>query len=105
MTIECGGVVAKDGQHRKFVHHLSTEDRLEIKLVGFRDGGLAHYSKYFKRWPLDSLIGSGTVSVEAGEEDDLWGLVVRGSMENTTEEREKERLAIIEKNRNWTPPF
>lgn len=92
-----------DGQRRKFTHHLNSEDRLEIELVGFKDGGLAHYSKYFKRWPMDSYIGGSTVSVSAGEEGDLWGLVVKGTLDTSAEEREKEHQEIIKKNRNFRP--
>lgn len=103
MTIECGRVRAKDGERRKFTHHLNSEDRLEIELVGYQNGGLAHWEKYFKRWPMDSYIGGGTVNVNAGGEDELWGLVINGTLDNTAQKREEEHQAIIEKNRNWKP--
>ncbi|MBP9759583.1 hypothetical protein KBD45_07870 [Candidatus Dojkabacteria bacterium] len=103
MTIESGGVRANDGERRKFTHHLNSEDRLEIELVGYHDGGLAHWEKYFKRWPMDSYIGGGTVNVNTGEEDELWGLVIKGTEDNTAQNREKEHRAIMEKNKKWKP--
>ncbi len=110
--IECGGVVAKENQTRRFTHTVpqgygGVSMIYEFELKGYKDGGLAFRSSYLK-YPLlpKTYIGLLTANVSEGEVDDSTfddiGMVVKGTASKKSMTWE-EKQQIIEKNRNWKP--